>query len=326
MLTAEELENFEMKNSKNDNGPDMASDDDDSINEGDSSLSLTKHLPEDIKDDNLDSLVLEAEKIIDGAENVLENKTDSKSFPSSQDNTGAKNENHKYLRAAETIEYEHDELDPEADSEIIDQVQDVNDGYLSDGTSNHDSEQNEDHDSDVDGKEQVEYDEDFDDIDDDEEVFGENQETENYEQEHVLEDDQNVIEDETAEEIRNDATENNGASNNVDDDNVDDDEDISAQCWCDSLRRLDIPIPDEVTSDWLFELSLATIPEEVKPSIPGLIAELQEKIEIEDPQEEFKQLRGVKPTDACSAANLVYNRDKNRFRNVLPCMYIHHLI
>ena len=345
VFKAENQEKLEITLSEQAKGQNTDSDKGHSDTEGDSSLSLTKHLPDDIKDDNLDSLVFEAEKIVDDAENVLENKTDSESFPSSQDDTGAKIEigsqakraengqgiddkNHRYLRAAETIEYDHGELDPEADIEQIDDIHEENDRDSSEGTSGqegehdendseiddgNDSEIDNENDSEIDVEEQDDYEEDTNvDENQKDEVFDDvdNQETENDGQEHVSDDNETVDKEDAQD----------GAGNVVDDN--EDDEDISAQCWCDSLRRLDIPIPDEVTSDWLYELSLATVPEEVKSSIPGLIAELQEKIEIEDPQEEFKQLRTVKPTDACTAANLVYNREKNRFRNVLPCKFI----
>ena len=33
----------------------------------------------------------------------------------------------------------------------------------------------------------------------------------------------------------------------------------------------------------------------------------------------FKELRQVKSTDECTVARLPENRDKNRFRNILPC-------
>ena len=274
--------------------------------------------------------MLEAEKILDDAENVLEYRSEVESFPNSQDDTGAQaitvsqakianneegldDKTHSYLRAAETIEYHHGELDPDADIEQIDHLHDVNDEDSSEILSDQESERHNENDSEVDEKEIVDYEEDFD-VDDNDN----NQEAENDEEAIDREGYQNVSE---IENVNNDdGSENNDASKVVEDN---DDEDISTQCWSDSLRRLDIPIPDEVTSDWLYELLLATVPEEVKSSIPGLIAELQDKIEIDDPQEEFKQLRTVKPTDDCTAANLVYNRDRNRFRNVLPCKLVH---
>ena len=96
-------------------------------------------------------------------------------------------------------------------------------------------------------------------------------------------------------------------------------EDDSDKYWCSSLRTLDLTVPDEVTVDWLFNLSLVTVPEPMKSSVPNIIADMQEKIEIDDPQEEFKQLRNVPLTDDCNTATLTNNRLKNRFRNVLPC-------
>lgn len=99
------------------------------------------------------------------------------------------------------------------------------------------------------------------------------------------------------------------------------DRDDSDKCWCNSLRTLDLTVPDEVTVDWLFNLSLVTIPEQMRSSIPNIISDMQEKIEIDDPQEEFKQLKNVPITDDCTIATLPNNRLKNRFRNVLPCKY-----
>lgn len=101
--------------------------------------------------------------------------------------------------------------------------------------------------------------------------------------------------------------------------NCDETVDDSDKCWCNSLRNLDLTIPDEVGVDWLFNLSLVTIPEHMKQSVPNIISDMQEKIGIEDPQEEFKLLRNVPLTDECTTATLPNNRPKNRFRNVLPC-------
>lgn len=91
------------------------------------------------------------------------------------------------------------------------------------------------------------------------------------------------------------------------------------KCWSDNLRGIDIEVPEDITDDWLNSLPLATVPEDAKSSIPSLVEELQEKISIKDPQEEFKQQRNVPITDECSTALLQQNRAKNRFRNVLPC-------
>ena len=115
--------------------------------------------------------------------------------------------------------------------------------------------------------------------------------------------------------------ENNENEEQHESDEEETEEEMSIRCWCDGLRKLDMVVPDEVTPDWLYGLSVATIPEDVKGSIPGLISELQEKIELDEPQDEFRVLRTMKPTDACSDAVLPHNRDKNRFRNVLPCKF-----
>ncbi|XP_077999364.1 tyrosine-protein phosphatase non-receptor type 13-like isoform X2 [Glandiceps talaboti] len=48
------------------------------------------------------------------------------------------------------------------------------------------------------------------------------------------------------------------------------------------------------------------------------IANLQQQIEKQDPVEEYKQLRLVKSVDDCQSAKKIINKDKNRYRNVLP--------
>lgn len=53
-------------------------------------------------------------------------------------------------------------------------------------------------------------------------------------------------------------------------------------------------------------------------SLKNVISDLQKKIDKLDPEEEFKMLRQVKAVDSCEVARKVENRDKNRFRNVLP--------
>lgn len=292
-------------------GPDTDSQQSD--NEDESSLSLTKHLPEDIEDDNVEDLVRAAEKTLDDAETILESDIESKSDPSNQAEIHSKLKvndepvhSHKalrYLRAAETIEYQHDELDLEADDEHTDQLEDDEDSskITSEQYSEHDNENV----SDDDVKDE-DYEGDFD-----------NDGSGNELEENDERSEQNVSDSENVDT-------NNGIEDNENDTEYDeegDEADASLRCWCDSLRKLNIQVPDEVTLEWLYELSLVTIPDEVKSSIPGLIAELQEKLEVDDPQEEFKLLRTVEPTDDCTAANLAYNRDKNRFRNVLPCKF-----
>ncbi|KAJ8311229.1 hypothetical protein KUTeg_011219 [Tegillarca granosa] len=68
----------------------------------------------------------------------------------------------------------------------------------------------------------------------------------------------------------------------------------------------------------MFSLPLVSIQDEHRPSIPNLIDQLQNKIEMDDPVEEYKELRHIKPTDNCDTAKLPENKVKNRFRNVLP--------
>ncbi|XP_072164796.1 tyrosine-protein phosphatase non-receptor type 13-like [Diadema setosum] len=48
------------------------------------------------------------------------------------------------------------------------------------------------------------------------------------------------------------------------------------------------------------------------------IAKIQKQIDKQDPAEEFKTLRQVKAIDNCEEAKKAENKDKNRFRNVLP--------
>ncbi|XP_063969005.1 tyrosine-protein phosphatase non-receptor type 13-like isoform X2 [Lytechinus pictus] len=53
-------------------------------------------------------------------------------------------------------------------------------------------------------------------------------------------------------------------------------------------------------------------------SLRSSIAKIQKQIDKQDPAEEFKTLRQVKAIDNCEEAKKVQNKDKNRFRNVLP--------
>ncbi|XP_078576215.1 tyrosine-protein phosphatase non-receptor type 13-like isoform X2 [Branchiostoma floridae x Branchiostoma japonicum] len=52
--------------------------------------------------------------------------------------------------------------------------------------------------------------------------------------------------------------------------------------------------------------------------LQSLISQLKGKMEADEPVEEYKALRQVKATDNCEVAKQLKNRDKNRFRNVLP--------
>ncbi|XP_071952014.1 tyrosine-protein phosphatase non-receptor type 13-like isoform X2 [Antedon mediterranea] len=45
---------------------------------------------------------------------------------------------------------------------------------------------------------------------------------------------------------------------------------------------------------------------------------IHKAIDKEDPAEEYKQLRQLKPVDNCDVAKKPFNKDKNRYRNVLP--------
>ncbi|XP_038059933.1 tyrosine-protein phosphatase non-receptor type 20-like [Patiria miniata] len=53
-------------------------------------------------------------------------------------------------------------------------------------------------------------------------------------------------------------------------------------------------------------------------SLRNAITALQKQIDKQDPVEEFKVLRNVKLTDNCEEAKKAVNKDKNRYRNVLP--------
>lgn len=57
-------------------------------------------------------------------------------------------------------------------------------------------------------------------------------------------------------------------------------------------------------------------------SLENVITNLLTKIANDDVQEEFKQLKSLKPTDNSEVAKHRENKTKNRFRNVLPCEYI----
>ncbi|XP_033112583.1 tyrosine-protein phosphatase non-receptor type 13-like isoform X2 [Anneissia japonica] len=49
-----------------------------------------------------------------------------------------------------------------------------------------------------------------------------------------------------------------------------------------------------------------------------MLSNLNRAIDKEDPVEEYKQLRQLKPIDNCDVAKKPVNKDKNRYRNVLP--------
>ena len=240
--------------------------------------------------------------MLEDAENELKSDSGGKVSPGNED-VDHEDKSHSYLRAAEIIEYHHAEIDEEAD-ERTDLLEDEDTSKLDDDSSKFSSEQQDEHEeetvTDSDLKEHEDYEDIFDDGDGD----------------------VNEIDDTVNRSVEDSSDKNMDNEDKHESDEEETEEDVSIRCWCDSLRKLDIEVPDEVTPDWLYGLSVATIPDNVKSSIPGLISELQEKIELDEPQEEFKQLRSVKPTDACSAAVLPYNRDKNRFRNVLPCKFI----
>ncbi|KAL5018012.1 hypothetical protein ScPMuIL_003734 [Solemya velum] len=81
---------------------------------------------------------------------------------------------------------------------------------------------------------------------------------------------------------------------------------------------IDIPELPVITEDWLSRLPLVTIPKVVRLQIPSLIECLQEKIEANEPMDEFMKLRKVKDVDSWDVAKQTQNKSKNRFRNVLP--------
>ena len=386
-----------------------------------SSLSLTKHLPADIHDDNVEDLVKEAERTLDDAEQELRSESGDREVSSGKA-VMREDKSHLYLRAAETIEYHHAELDEDADertdmleddfSKVSSDHQDgqedeiVTDSELRehedneddfDDRQNHlhnlhalrgkgdnahalsgkgdneeenDNDVTEDYDDEFDNddhngnanddireeyeKTNDDYEDEYDDGDDDFNVndhkreeyekttddykdefddgddnasekadMGEENERANDGYENEFDDDDDNVSEKAdmGEENERGNGENNDNEEQHESDEEETEEEMSVRCWCDGLRKLDMVVPDEVTPDWLYGLSVATIPEDVKGSIPGLISELQEKLELDEPQDEFRVLRTMKPTDACSDAVLPHNRDKNRFRNVLPCKF-----
>ena len=56
-------------------------------------------------------------------------------------------------------------------------------------------------------------------------------------------------------------------------------------------------------------------------SLENVITNLLTKIANDDVQEEFKQLKTLKPIDNSEVAKQPQNKTKNRFRNVLPCKF-----
>ena len=389
----------ETKTSETDNktrGPESDTEHSDGGDE--SSLSLTKHLPADIHDDNVEDLVKEAVRTLDDAEQELRSESGDKEVSSGKA-VMREDKSHLYLRAAETIEYHHAELDEDAD-ERTDMLEDDfsklssdhQDGQEDEIVTDSDLREHEDYEDDFDGRQNHlhnldalsrkgknahapsgkgdneeenektngeggvtedyedvydnddhngnenddngeeykrtndDYEDEYDDGDDDFNVNDEKGEeyeksNDDYEDEFDHGDDSVSEKVDMGEENERGNVESNENEEQHDSDEEETEEEMSVRCWCGGLRKLDMVVPDEVTPDWLYGLSVATIPEDVKGSIPGLISELQEKIELDEPQDEFRVLRTMKPTDACSDAVLPHNRDKNRFRNVLPCKF-----
>lgn len=240
------MSNQELSGAENLDVTNESDDDSEQLNNStlnDTSLSLTKHLPSDIIDEDVEQLVADAERILKDANDEFSEDTDvdtEKLGSMEKSHKKLVKHSHKYLSATEVIDYQHDQIRLETDEDTAE-----------------------------------------------DDIFGEDSEG--------------------AKEL---------------DDNSCDTSAVEYDCdksWSDLLRTLDVTVPDEVTNEWLYELSLVTVPEDMKPAIPNIIAKMQEKIEIEDPQEEFKQLRNVPLTDECDTAMTPNNRLKNRFRNVLPC-------
>ena len=394
---ANDQDEAETKTSETDNNTRGPESDTEHSDVGDeSSLSLTKHLPTDIHDDNVEDLVKEAERTLDDAEQELRSESGDREVSSGKA-VMREDKFHLYLRAAETIEYHHAELDEDAD-ERTDMLEDD----FSKLSSDHQDGQEDEIVTDSDLREHEDYEDDFDDSqnhlhnlhalsrkgdnahalsgkgdngEENEKTNDEDDVTEDYEEEFDNDDhngnddsgeeyernnddykdeyddeddnfDEKTGKEEEYEKANDDyeyefddvddnvsekadmgegneraKVENNENDEQHESDEEETEEEMSVRCWCDGLRKLDMVVPDEVTPDWLYGLSVATIPEDVKGSIPGLISELQEKIELDEPQDEFRVLRTMKPTDACCDAVLPHNRDKNRFRNVLPCKF-----
>ncbi|ESO95857.1 hypothetical protein LOTGIDRAFT_227187 [Lottia gigantea] len=85
-----------------------------------------------------------------------------------------------------------------------------------------------------------------------------------------------------------------------------------------SPRKIPLSIPDKLTDDWLESLPLLSIREDGEEFVGEVLHSLVEKVEQEEPYEEFRNLCQLKPTDDCTASNLTDNKIKNRYRNVLP--------
>ncbi|KAK3601912.1 hypothetical protein CHS0354_041851 [Potamilus streckersoni] len=83
-------------------------------------------------------------------------------------------------------------------------------------------------------------------------------------------------------------------------------------------RKVDIEIPDKILRSWLHTLPLVAILADMKLSLQNLIGEIQEKMRNNDIFEEYNMLKKVQPTDDCSVAKQEENKNRNRFRNVLP--------
>ncbi|XP_046560212.1 tyrosine-protein phosphatase non-receptor type 13-like [Haliotis rubra] len=84
------------------------------------------------------------------------------------------------------------------------------------------------------------------------------------------------------------------------------------------IRKLPLTVPDMIKEDWLSSLPLMSMAEDDEDVILTLLQYLTDKVEQEDPLEEFMNLRHLQPTDESEEARLSFNRHKNRYRNVLP--------
>ncbi|XP_050390913.1 tyrosine-protein phosphatase non-receptor type 13 isoform X2 [Patella vulgata] len=85
-----------------------------------------------------------------------------------------------------------------------------------------------------------------------------------------------------------------------------------------SPRKIPIAVPEALTDDWLESIPVLSISEDGEDFISDVLHLLVEKVEQEEPYEEFKNLRLIKATDECLTASLPKNKLKNRYRNVLP--------
>ncbi|XP_072138668.1 FERM and PDZ domain-containing protein 2 [Mobula birostris] len=109
----------------------------------------------------------------------------------------------------------------------------------------------------------------------------------------------------------------------------DKDERCDSDCWSNDeelpLSSCRVPAPPTgkpiVSEDELMSLPLWKGPVENKYSgerLETIIANLQQQVELQQPLKEFMMLRHLKPVDDCTVGKAPENREKNRYRDILP--------